>query len=108
MNFVNLTNHDITIHNSNGSMMTIPPSGAIARLDYAGEYKYVTNGITIVHGSTIVDLPKPKYGIIYITSFMVAMLSKRLDVVCPIGERPWLKEINNDKEVFAVQLRSYA
>ena len=86
MKFVNLTPHKLNIHNGDGSIVTIKPSGKVARVEV--EYERVGQAGNI-------DLYKAKYGevdglpvkldnVYYIVSGMVkAAIPDNEDVLSP-------------------------
>lgn len=100
MNFVNLTPHAITVRLNDGSDLTFPPSGKIARVDempnvHTGDI----NGIPIMARTVfgeVIDLPEPTEGIGYIVSGLVAGVVYRADVFAP-ATGPKDNAIRNEK-----------
>jgi len=88
MKLVNLTQHTITLHGVGGAI-TVPPSGAIARLAVTrvSLAPVLVDGITLeVNRPTIgavTGLPPPDDGVVYIASAMVAEAVRRRDVLSP-------------------------
>ena len=84
---VNLTPHAISVR-LNGRDVVIPPSGQVARVATSAELVAEVDGIPVyrtVFGQ-LEGLPKPKEGIVLITSTIVAQAAARLgrtDVVSP-------------------------
>jgi len=106
---VNLTNHDICIWGNNGSMITVRPSGKVARLRTVNDMAKPIGEIRVVHTTaySVTGLPKKKPGYIYLVSSTVAKWAMRPDVLCPdTTSRGVIKDGNGD--VVAVkQLQSF-
>lgn len=93
MNLINLTPHDLTVYLADGTTLTIPPSGMVARV--AQEYVSVGDldlggGLAVPLVATqygaIQGLPDPVDGVFYITSALVAQAAwsqGRKDVLAP-------------------------
>ncbi len=86
--FINLTPHALNIKLEDGNVLTIEPSGKVARVAAELEKVCVINGIkmTKAHLGEIVDLPDSKQGVIYIVSSIVREAIKnkgRDDIVSP-------------------------
>ena len=99
-NFVNLTPHAIVIRLADGSDLTFPPSGKIARVDelpttVVGEMGGVKILSRTVFGE-VIDLPEPVEGVGYIVSGLVAGVVYRSDVFAP-ATGPKDNAIRNDK-----------
>ena len=100
MNFVNLTPHPIVVRMNDGTDVTFPPSGKIARVDempttVVGDI----NGIPIMARTVfgqVIDLPDPVEGIGYIVSGLVAGVVYRADVFAP-ATGPKDGAVRNDK-----------
>jgi hypothetical protein len=100
--FINLTPHAIVVrlNDGNGTDVTFPPSGKIARVDelptqIVGE----VDGIPILSRTVfgqVIDLPEPTEGIRYIVSGLVAGVVYRSDVFAP-ATGPKDGPIRNDK-----------
>lgn len=88
-NIINLTPHAVNIATSGGEVVTIQPSGKVARV--ATQRRHVSsvefNGKTIPLFSTVYGevegLPKPETDTVYIVSAMVKERAQRLDVLSP-------------------------
>lgn len=82
---VNLTPHNLTIHNGEGESTTIAPSGIVARVAATKSQTGCIDGIPMFKTSfgEIQDLPETQEGVIYITSLLVAQAAKRADVFSP-------------------------
>jgi len=81
---INLTHHPITIMNKKGELVTIPPSGQIARADFDVIQVDEIDNIPIyeIKYKNIVGLPEPKEGVIYVVSaIMKNAVPDRRDVV---------------------------
>ena len=99
-NFVNLTPHAIVVRMPDGSDLTFPPSGKIARVDelpnvHTGDI----DGIPVISRTVfgkVIDLPEPVEGVAYIVSGLVAGQVYRSDVFAP-ATGPKDNAIRNDK-----------
>lgn len=96
---VNLTPHEIKIRSINGSTLTLPPSGEVARLSTATpaaniheKYPIGVRNVTIVDNiqvrtpivQCIIGLPDPKDDVAYVVSLVVRQaVPERLDVLSP-------------------------
>jgi hypothetical protein len=91
MKFLNLTPPALSIEARDGRMITVPPSGQIARLAVTREARpvFVVGGdVFAVSRPTmgaITGLPNPQAGIIFVCSALVAEQAKRSDVFS-VGE----------------------
>jgi len=91
---VNLTPHPITIHDG-GNVVTIAPSGTVARVATTSTEKYwieaghgVTPMLQVTQFGEVVDLPEPKKDTFLIVSGIVLSAlreqgSNRQDVIAP-------------------------
>jgi len=100
MMFVNLTPHAIVVRLADGSDLTFPASGKVARVDelpttVVGEMGGVKILSRTVFGQ-VVDLPEPTEGFAYIVSGLVAGVVYRADVFAP-ATGPKDGAIRNDK-----------
>ena len=100
MNFVNLTPHPIVVRLNDGSDLTFPPSGKVARVDElptttVGEVGGVKILSRTVFGE-VIDLPEPTEGVGYIVSGLVAGVVYRADVFAP-ATGPKDNAIRNEK-----------
>lgn len=85
MELVNLTPHTLNIQAINGEIISIPPSGKVARIKEETKESDPIEGIS-THWVTLCsmqDLPTPKEGVCYITSKLVAQAENRYDVFSP-------------------------
>ena len=100
MNFVNLTPHAIVVRLENGSDLTFPPSGKIARVDeLPTEAVGEVGGVKILSRTVfgkVIDLPEPTEGVGYIVSGLVAGVVYRNDVFAP-ATGPKDGALRNDK-----------
>lgn len=71
--FVNLTRRPVVVFSGPGEVITIPPSGAAARLNEVRGQPNVIDGVPVVTSSfTLPDLRPPQDGVFLIVPFMVA------------------------------------
>lgn len=83
---INLTGHPLNIFDKDRRLITIPPSGLVARAELKNMPFKSVNNILIQAPcwSEITDLPAPKKDTIYVVSRLVKnMVPGRYDVVCP-------------------------
>ena len=111
MNFLNLTPHAIVVRLADGSDLTFPPSGKVARVDelpttVIGEFDGITILSRTVFGK-VIDLPDPVEGTAFIVSGLVAGVVYRADVFSP-ATGPKDGAVRNDKGhiVAVVSLKS--
>lgn len=74
MTFVNLTPHALNIFDGDVEVLTIAPSGTVARCTQKDELDTELDGVKIfkqVFGD-VVDLPEPKEGVFFVVSRLVA------------------------------------
>lgn len=85
-NFVNLTPHAINIFDGDTEVLTIAPSGTVARCTQKDELHEEINGVKIfkqVFGE-VVDLPEPQENVFFIVSRLVASAAaNRTDLLVP-------------------------
>ena len=88
MNIINLTPHAIVVRQSDGTDLTIPPSGTVARVSSApGVVVGALAGVPVMGARTwgdVVGLPAPQPGTTFIVSGIVlARCAGRADVIAP-------------------------
>ncbi len=85
MKTINLTPHNLAIHNGEGEVTEIAPSGIVARVAATKSQTGCIDGIPVFKTAfgEIQDLPEAKEGVIYVTSLLVAQATKRADVFSP-------------------------
>ncbi len=91
MKLVNLTPHPITLRREDGTDVTIPPSGTVARCQATPGRLVTADGVPVpvAEPTTLGDvenLPEPQDGVVYITSMLVAQKAAsmgRTDVLSP-------------------------
>jgi hypothetical protein len=92
MTLVNLTPHALTVLGDDGSVVTLEPSGQVARVSATATQvgTVSVDGMTIPVVRTVFDtvtgLPDPVPGVVYVASTMVAQAAAaagRTDVVSP-------------------------
>lgn len=100
MNVVNLTPHAIVVRQLDGSDLTFPPSGKVARVDeLPAKIVGDVDGIKILSRTVfgeVIDLPEPTEGVGYIVSGLVAGVVYRADVFAP-ATGPKDGALRNDK-----------
>jgi len=81
----NLTQHSIRLLRPDGTALDLPPSGKVARVASAPEILGEIEGVPVLYTiyGQVLNLPDPQEGVMYITSWMVAEVVKRADVVSP-------------------------
>lgn len=81
----NLTQHSIRLYRPDGTALDLPPSGKVARVASAPEILGEIEGVPVLYTTygQVLNLPDPQEGVMYITSWMVAEVVKRADVVSP-------------------------
>jgi hypothetical protein len=83
--FKNLTYHEIAFMTQKGELISIPPSGQIARVEYTPEVIDMVGDVPVIKISykEPVGLPEPEEGVYYIVSATVknAVGESRPDVV---------------------------
>lgn len=83
----NLTPHAVNIYDYDGDrlVMTVPPSGTVARVSTEAVQVGAVDGapIYINRYGPIVDLPAPVAGTLYVTSMFVRSATARTDVASP-------------------------
>ena len=83
--FLNLTPHQITIVKADGTTVTVPPSGTVARVSAVARVSEDTDGVptvTSVAGG-VVGAPAEVAGVYLIVSGMVLDASSRADFRAP-------------------------
>jgi hypothetical protein len=83
---INLTPHAISVANSEGDVvMTLPPSGNVARVATSQEVVRELAGRPVVRTvfGEVTGIPEPVEGTVYLVSTLVAQAARRSDVVSP-------------------------
>jgi len=101
--FVNLTPHAINVVQPNGDVLTIPPSGRIARVKTYSVPAGEVAGIPVVRVEygDIEGLPEPQPGTVYIVSTMKKKRRRVSRHVARVGssrrerEHHWRKEVSD-------------
>lgn len=85
MNFVNLTPHVLNIVRQDGSVLEIPATGTVARVETERELDVVIDGVEIFETTlgAVIGLPQRTPDTIFIVSAQVAQRTGRSDVVSP-------------------------
>jgi len=88
--FINLTQHSINVVRDGSVVLSIPPSGTVARVATFQTVVCQLDGIDVVRTvfGDIVGLPDPQDGVVYVVSTLVLQALKasgvdRSDVVAP-------------------------
>ena len=85
-NFINLTPHTINVIKEDGTVLTIPTSGTVARCTQTETVLDIHDGVKITRQEfgEVVDLPDEADGNILIVSRLVASAKpERHELVCP-------------------------
>lgn len=84
MQFINLTPHVLNVHTGE-IVRSIPPSGVVARVSETFIEKEAIGNIPVRMATvgSILDLPAPEEGKIFIASKFVAAAAEREDVLSP-------------------------
>lgn len=86
-NFVNLTPHALNIYTAESGVISVPPSGNVARVATSFNLDSTVDGIDIYTATygEIEGLPAPQDNVIYITSGLIvsALQGTRYDVTSP-------------------------
>lgn len=88
MRFVNLTPHDVKIHNPDGETVVVPRSGRVARCDQVANHLTAFLGVEVkrVTCGRVNDLPAREHGVVYIVSTLVRTAEPdRPDLASPGG-----------------------
>lgn len=87
MTFINLTPHTLNLFNAQGEVLTLPPSGNVARVAETRTPAGEIDGIPVdtVGFGEVTGLPDPQEGVTFIVSALVAgaVPFVRTDVVSP-------------------------
>lgn len=85
--FVNLTPHALNVHRADGEVLTIPPSGVVARVSSTSKVVEVIEGVEVSEGvfGEVLDLPEREEGVMLVVSGMVlsALNGSRDDILAP-------------------------
>lgn len=85
--FVNLTPHALNIHTAENGVISVPPSGNVARVATSFNLDSTVDGIDIYSATygEIEGLPAPSPDVIYIASGLIvsALQGTRYDVTSP-------------------------
>ncbi|CAB1129540.1 conserved protein of unknown function [Candidatus Hydrogenisulfobacillus filiaventi] len=86
---LNLTPHALQLRKADGSVLTLPPSGRIARVAAQDVVEGEIEGLLLHRmtlGQEITDLPAPEPGVVYVASLLAAQAAVamgRSDVFAP-------------------------
>lgn len=86
MKLINLTPHSLTVLRADGSAVTLPPSGTVARCTVTGARVGEIGGIVLTRTSVgiVTDMPAPAEGVMYVVSLVVrTALPGRTDIASP-------------------------
>lgn len=83
---INLTPHVLNVVDQDGTLVTVPPSGTVARVSTSSTAVFVVNNILVsrsVRGE-VQDLPDPQDGVFFLVSMAVRdAVPDRQDVLSP-------------------------
>ena len=99
MKIVNLTDHDITIMDANGGLITVPPSGRLARVEKIVRQAQSVNNIPVrlERPVAVKGLPSPEKGVVYLVSnFVLQQCNHRPDLYAPAA----VEIVNGQKVAF--------
>lgn len=99
MRLVNLTGHDITIMDATGELVTVPPSGRVARVEKVVRQAQSINNIPVrlERPTTVTGLPSPEKGTAYLVSnFVLQQSNHRPDLFAPAA----VETVNGQKVAF--------
>ena len=83
---VNLTPHKLNTRTETGDVVTVEPSGSVARVSVNQQIRYTMKNGILVYAAKYGDtegLPGPSLSTIYIASGMVESATNRTDVFAP-------------------------
>jgi len=83
---VNLTPHEINVVDVDGKVVSIPPSGRVARVAQTREQRGTIDGLAVTYSTfgDVEGLPAPQAGVIYVVSGLVlSAVPDRPDVFAP-------------------------
>ena len=85
MKLINLTPHDITVEKKDGTRVTYPASGQVARVEVEDICIGHLDGIPIHKGKTkeVTGIPNPQDGVMFIVSLFVLQHANREDLISP-------------------------
>ena len=85
MKLINLTPHDIVVQKDDGTRVTYPASGQVARVEIEDVIVGNIAGIPVHKGKTkeVTGIPNPQDGVMYIVSLFVLQHANREDLVSP-------------------------
>ena len=85
MKLINLTPHDITVEKKDGTRVTYPASGQVARVEIEDVCVGHVDGLPVYKGKPkkLVGIPNPQDGVMYIVSLFVLQHANREDLVSP-------------------------
>lgn len=82
----NLTPHELNIFSDDGKVVSIPPSGRVARVAQTREQRGTIDGLAVTYSTfgDVEELPEPQDGVIYVVSGLVlSAVPDRADVFAP-------------------------
>lgn len=82
----NLTPHELNIFSDDGKVVSIPPSGQVARVAQTREQRGTIDGLAVTYSTfgDVEGLPDPQDGVIYVVSGLVlSAVPDRTDVFAP-------------------------
>lgn len=83
---INLTPHRLDIVDADGNVVSVPPSGQVARVAQTREQRGTIDGLAVTYSTfgQVEGLPEPQDGVIYVVSGLVlAAVPDRADVFAP-------------------------
>ena len=85
MKLINLTPHDIVVQKEDGTRVTYPASGQVARVEIEDACVGDIDGIPIYKGKAkkVEGIPNPQDGVMYVVSLFVLQHANREDLISP-------------------------
>ena len=85
MKLINLTPHDVVVQKEDGTRVTYPASGQVARVEVEDVCVGYVDGIPIHKGKVkeVTGIPNQQDGVMYIVSLYVLQNSDREDLISP-------------------------
>ena len=85
MNIINLTPHDVVVQKEDGTRVTYPASGQVARVEVKDIIIGSIDRIPVRKGKVkeVTGIPKAQEGVMFIVSLFVLQNTEREDLIAP-------------------------